>query len=112
MNGIGRDFLKAKTLCCFLAIDLHKQINGGLSVPFFSWIGIDVVHHHMHSFLRQFIKRTHFTYILRRVLSKKFLKVCIGSACMTLLIYVQNRTAFLFRLLSSEFSPQISIVNA
>ena len=45
MNGIGRDFLKAKPLCGFLAIDLHKQINGGLSVPFFSWIGIDVVHH-------------------------------------------------------------------
>ena len=35
MNGIGRDFLKAKPLCGFLAIDLHKQINGGLSVPFF-----------------------------------------------------------------------------
>ena len=45
MNGIGRDFLKAKPLCGFLAIDLHKQINGGLSVPFFSWVGIDVVHH-------------------------------------------------------------------
>ena len=45
MNGIGRDFLKAKPLCCFLAVDLHKQINGGLSIPFFSWIGIDVVHH-------------------------------------------------------------------
>ena len=35
MNGIGRDFLEAKPLCGFLAIDLHKQINGGLSVPFF-----------------------------------------------------------------------------
>ena len=45
MNGIGRDFLKAKPLCCFLAVDLHKQIDGGLSIPFFSWIGIDVVHH-------------------------------------------------------------------
>lgn len=31
MNGIGRDFLKAKPLCSFLAIDLYKQINGRLS---------------------------------------------------------------------------------
>ena len=52
MNGIGRDFLKAKPLCGFLAVDLHKQINGGLSVPFFSWIGIDVVHHFPDLFFR------------------------------------------------------------
>ena len=36
MNGIGRDFLKAKPLCGFLAVDLYKQIYGSLSVPFFS----------------------------------------------------------------------------
>ena len=35
MNGIGRDFLKAQKFGGFLAIDLHKQINGSLSVPFF-----------------------------------------------------------------------------
>ncbi len=52
MNGIGRDFLEAKPLCGFLAIDLHKQINGGLSVPFFSWIGIDVIHHFPDLFFR------------------------------------------------------------
>ena len=52
MNGIGRDFLKAKPLCGFLAIDLHKQINGSLSVPFFSWIGIDVLHHFADLFFR------------------------------------------------------------
>ena len=52
MNGIGRDFLKAKPLCSFLAIDLHKQINGRLSVPFFSWVGIDVVHHFPDFFFR------------------------------------------------------------
>ena len=52
MNGIGRDFLKAKSLRGFLAIDLHKQINGSLSVPFFSRIGIDVVHHFPDFFFR------------------------------------------------------------
>lgn len=52
MNGIGRDFFKAKPLCCFLAIDLHKQINGGLPIPLFSWIGIDVVHHFPDFFFR------------------------------------------------------------
>ena len=52
MNGIGRDFFEAKPLCCFLAVDLHKQINGGLSIPFFSWIGIDVVHHFPDFFFR------------------------------------------------------------
>ena len=45
MNGIGRDFLKAKPLCGFLAVDLYKQIYGSLSIPFFSWVGIDMVHH-------------------------------------------------------------------
>ena len=45
MNGIGRDFLKAKPLCGFLAVDLYKQIYGSLSIPFFSWVGIDIVHH-------------------------------------------------------------------
>ena len=45
MNGIGRDFLKAQPFGCVLAIDLNKEINGGLSVPFFPWIGIDVVRH-------------------------------------------------------------------
>ena len=37
MNGIGRNFLNGKPLCGFLAIDLHKQINGGLALPFFSF---------------------------------------------------------------------------
>lgn len=35
MNGIGQDFFKIKPLCCFMDINLHKQINGACPSHFF-----------------------------------------------------------------------------
>ena len=44
IDGIGRDFLKVKKGSDFLTIDLYKQIQRSLSIPFFTRIRIDVVH--------------------------------------------------------------------
>ena len=41
---MGWDFLKAKESYSLLTIDLNKQIQGSLSIPFFAWIRIDMVH--------------------------------------------------------------------
>ena len=69
MNGIGRDFPKAQKLCGFLAIDLYKKINGCLSVPFFSWIGIDMVHHFTDFFFRIVL----FCLVLRNYIPDQFM---------------------------------------
>ena len=79
MNGIGRDFLKAKPFCCFLVLDLHKQIHGGLSIPFFSWIGIDVIHH----FPDFFFRVTFFRLIFRDYISNQFMVAFTVAFLMT-----------------------------
>ena len=44
VDGIGWDFLKVKESCGLLTIDLNNQIQWSLSIPFFAWIRIDMVH--------------------------------------------------------------------
>ena len=43
-----------------MAVDLRKEIYWRLPVPFFSWIGIDVIHHFRYILLGQLIHRLPF----------------------------------------------------
>lgn len=49
-NQMG--FSQGQESCGLLTIDLNKKIYRCLSVPFFSWIGIDMVHHFLDLFSR------------------------------------------------------------